>query len=55
MERMTSYKYKYKYFIILSPQGFSGIISNTVWGAFARLLEAQFTINEVMSDECPLM
>ena len=37
------------------PRGFSGLIYNTGWGTFSRRLMVQFTINEVMSHECPLM
>ena len=46
--------HRHTYIILSTPSwGFSGIIYNTVWGDFARLLVAQFTINEVMSCECP--
>ena len=42
------------YLIIHSPQGFSGIIYNTGWGTFARLLKMQFTSTEGMSDDAPI-
>ena len=45
---------KCKYLIIHSPQGFSGIIYNTGWGTFARLLKVQFTSTEGMSDDAPI-
>ena len=44
-----------KYLIIHSPRGFTEIIYNNVWGDFARLLVAQFTINEEIIYECPLI
>ena len=51
-ETTGSGKQKYCY-LIHSLQDVSGILLNTGWGTFARLLMVQFTSNEGMNNNAP--